>query len=237
MSTTDKQKPTIEMTEGPTACKRFTHPAFGEISVMKSAGAGMELFGSSLNHKSVVTVRVSTAHLDRHLNRDWIFSNDQILSFHMSEAQWATFVSSQGGAGTPITFEVRPEDGAPLQACPGIESAESMRDTFHREIQTKCEQYMEQARQLTEALTAAAGSGKAGKGQLEELRKMAETLSVGLPSTMSFIQKQGEAAMEKVVAAGMIEIESFVSDLAKRTGLEVLRNQSVQLLNQEQQDD
>ena len=107
------------------------------------------------------------------LNRDWIHSDRQVASFHMSEAQWASFISSQGGGGTPITFESRPIDSAELQLCPGIESIETMRETFHRELNEKCQHYMAQAIELAEALSLAAADGKAGKGRLVELQKMA----------------------------------------------------------------
>jgi hypothetical protein len=155
----------------------------------------------------------------------------------MSEAQWASLISSQGGGGTPITFESRPIDSAELQLCPGIESIETMRETFHRELKEKCEHYMAQAIELAEALSLAAADGKAGKGRLVELQKMASELAIGLPNTISFIQKQTETAMENTVAAGKIEIESFVTDLATRTGFEALREQPVTLIDDRSQDE
>lgn len=228
----DKIMPQVQPREGSLGGQCFTHPAFGEISVTKGmvSSGGMELFGSALKHRSVITVTLRTAHLDRHLNRDWIHSDQHVASFHMSESQWASFISSKGDGGTPITFEVRPKDGSEMMVCPGIESAESMRETYHRELLEKCEHYMQQAQNLASALADAAADGKAGKGRLQELRNMAEELSIGLPNTMSFIQKQAETAMEKTVQAGKTEIESFISDLATRTGLEVLREQSVKLI-------
>lgn len=226
-----KQQPTVEQVGPPANGQRYTHPAFGEVSVNRTqVSSGMELFGSSLKHRTVITITLRTACLERHLSRDWIHGDRQVASFHMSEAQWASFISSQGGSGSPITFETRAPDDSGLMSCPDIESIESLRETFKREVKESCEKYMEQARQLADALAASAAEGKAGKGRLEELRKMAEALSVGLPNTMSFIQKQSETAMEKTVEAGKIEIESFVADLATRTGLDALREQSVKLL-------
>lgn len=225
-----KEKPTVELMAPPIEGERYRHPAFGQISVTKGQGQGIELFGSALSHRSVLTVTISTAHLDRHLSRDWIHSDKQVVSFQMSEAQWASFISSQGGAGTPITFESRAVEGAGLQFCPRIESIETMGETFHRELKDKCEYYMTQATKLAAALGETAADGKAGKGRLLELQKMAAELATGLPNTISFIQKQTEEAMEKTVAAGKIEIESFVTDLAVRTGLETLREQSATLL-------
>ena len=225
-----KETPSVELIAPPIEGERYRHPAFGQISVTKGQGQGMELFGSALSHRSVLTVTISTAHLDRHLSRDWIHSDKQVVSFQMSEAQWASFISSQGGAGTPITFETRAVDGAELQVCPRIESIETMGETFHRELKEKCDYFMTQAAALAAALGETAADGKAGKGRLLELQKMANELAIGLPNSISFIQKQSEEAMEKTVAAGKIEIESFVTDLAVRTGFEALRDQSVTLI-------
>lgn len=226
-----KQKPTAQQNGSVMGGTRYTHPAFGEISVTRSQGSGTELFGSALKHANVLTIRISTAYLDRHLHRDWIHADKQVLSFHMSEAQFHALIASQGGAGVPVTFETRPSDDAPLQICPAIESIETVHETYHRELKESLQAYMEQAKKLTEALEEAVKDGKAGKGKLEELRKMASAISEGMPNTASFIQSKVEETMAKTVAAGQIEIEAFVNDLATRTGIEALRNNPVQLID------
>lgn len=227
------QAPKVEKKNGINSPERITHPSFGHISVSKVATNQKRLFGSPLHHNKVINVTLSDAYMDRNLNKDWIHSDRQILSFYLSEAQWAALISSQGGGGIPITFESKPSDDFNLVPCPEIEQIETMRQTHEREVKEQCEAYMADARALLDAITCAVSDGKAGKGKLEELRKMAEVLAVGLPNTMSFIQKQSEHAMEKTVEAGKIEIESFVNDLAARTGFEALREKSVGLIEQE----
>lgn len=228
----DKQLPTVTPLDAPMNGERYRHPAYGTISLMKGTcgQGGLELFGSDLNHRSVLTITVSTAHLDRHLNRDWIHSDRNVVSFQMSEAQWAGFISSQGGAAVPITFESRPDDAAPVQVVPRIESPETMMEQFDREIRESCVKYMETATTLLEGLEKALEDGKANKGTLKELRDLASNLSVGMPNSMAFVQKQMATAMEKTVSAGKIELEAYVNDMATRTGLEALRNQSVSLI-------
>lgn len=83
----EKQQPTVTPLSGPMEGERYQHPAYGTISLMKGTCGqeGMELFGSDLNHRSVLTITLSTAHLDRHLNRDWVHSEREVVSFHMSE--------------------------------------------------------------------------------------------------------------------------------------------------------
>lgn len=228
----EKQQPTVTPLSGPMEGERYQHPAYGTISLMNGTcgHGGLELFGSDLNHRSVLTITLSTAHLDRHLNRDWVHSERDVVSFHMSEAQWAAFISSQGGAAEPITFERRPDDAAPVQVVSGIESPETMMEQFDREIRERCAKYMETATSLLEGLGKALEDGKANKGTLKELRDLASNLSNGMPNSMAFVQKQMATAMEKTVSAGKIELEAYVNDMATRTGLEALRNQSVTLI-------
>lgn len=235
----EKQKPTVEPLESPRNGERHTHPAFGVISVSKGTAShgGAVLFGSDLNHRSVLTVSVSTASLDRHLNRDWVHSEREVVQFHMSEAQWASFVSSQGGLGIPITFAHRPVDDAPLQFIPQIEKPETLIETFEREIREKCEGYIAAAAELAERLQQCSEEGKMSKATMKELLGLATKLSVGMPNSMGFVQKQMREAMEKNVTAGKIEIEAFVDDLAKRKGLEALREQAPTLIEQPRKPD
>jgi hypothetical protein len=228
-----KQQPQVTRQEGPMEGERYTHPAFGQISVARSSVGlgGAELFGSDLKHRNVLTVTINTAHLDRRLNQDWIHADKQLLSFKMSESQWAAFVSSTGGAGVPITFETRAVDDAQLQIVPDIESPETTREQFDREIREKIEGYMATADQLVEQLQAALADGKANKTSLKTLLDLATTLNTGMPNTMGFVQTQMARTMEKTVTAGKMEIEAFVNNLAARTGLEALRNQSVTLID------
>ncbi|HDS1721724.1 hypothetical protein NPS53_09440 [Pseudomonas putida] len=236
----DKQAPKVERMDqgGPHERERYTHPAFGEITVRKGmvSGNGVELFGSDLRHRNMLTITIHTAHVDRHLNRDWVHSDRQVVSFYMSEAQWAAFVSSQGGAGVPITFETRAPDDSLLARMPGIESPETMTEQFDREIRERSEDYIEKAKELTERIEQALADGKANKGLLKELHELSRNLSVGMPNTMAFVHKQMTGAMENLVTAGKIELEAHVNDIARRTGIETLRNQAPTMLLQPESD-
>lgn len=235
----EKQPPKIEQQEGPMDGQRYTHPAYGTVSVLKGKawGDGVELFGSELNHRKVITITLNTAHLDRHLNRDWIHSENQVCSFHMSESQWASMVSSHNGEAVPVTFQYRAPEGAGLEQMPGISSPETMSEQFDREIRERCESYVATATELMDRLTDAMNDGKANKGTLKELLDLAKNLSVGMPNSMAFMHKQMAGAMEKMVTSGKIELEAFVNDMALRTGIEALRNQSpAQLIEQSRSD-
>lgn len=231
--TNHSQAPKVEKREGDLMGERITHPAFGQIEVIRSSlmgKGGIELFGSDLHHRNIVTVRLKTAYVNRSLNQDWVHADKTLVEFNMSEAQWAAFVSSHGASGTPVTFTIRAEDDSPLMRCPGIESPETKRQTYEREMREACEAYSQKTRELAGRIAACVADGKAGKGTLQELLKLAESLADGMPKTMAFVQSQFSEAMENTVEAGKVEMESFVYNLAKHTGIEMLREQSVQML-------
>ncbi|MBA1280471.1 MULTISPECIES: hypothetical protein [Pseudomonadaceae] len=227
-----KQHPTVTVEEGATGGERYRHPAFGEISVTKGSvsNGGVELFGSDLKHRNVLTITIRTASSLRLLNRDWISSDRDVVSFQMSESQWASFVSAQGGMPVPITFERRPTDDFKLEMMPGIESRETAQELFDREVRERAEGYLQASAELVERLQAALEEGKANKDTLKELMKLATTLNTGMPNSMSFIREQMSKTMEKIVTSGKIEMEAFVNDLAQRKGLEAMKDQPVMML-------
>lgn len=231
--TYETQSPTVTREDEGTGRERtvFNHPAFGRIVVTKPTGGGFELFGSALKHQTMVCVKIETASLQRELNHDWISGGKYVTEFYMSESQWSHFVSSAGdGGGTPITFRIRHGDDGKLMKCPGIESNESMKQTYKREVRELCEEKLAEAVDLVEELKGLVAAGKANKGQLASVLGKAAQFSERLPGTMAFIQGSFAETMEKTVEAGKTEMEAFVHNLAHRTGLEVLRQQSVTLL-------
>src|SRR3546814_5396409 len=67
-------------------------------------------------HQNFVSIRICRSSLNRDLSNDWHYGKDQMMEVNMSEAQWATFVSSMNvGSGTPCTLAS--VDGQPV---PGL---------------------------------------------------------------------------------------------------------------------
>lgn len=226
------QKPNVTVNGKPFDGHRFTHPAFGKITVTKPQGGNLELFGSDLKHNHYISVLIEDAHLDRHLNRDWIHGDNTIVEFCMSEAQWASFVSSVGiSEGTPITFDVRPEIGTRIMRCPAILSHETTRETFDREIRETTQEYVTRAKKLVADLAAAVKEGKANKGTLQALHQEAESLANRLPDTVSFVNKQFTERMEGAVSSAKAEIENFAATIAMRTGIAVQQERVAALID------
>ena len=110
-------RPTVEPTEKPASHGgiQYNHPAFGAISASRVTGGSIVLHGSDFQHNGYVEVRISHADFTRDLNRDWHHTGKEIVSVMLSEAQWATFVSSLNTAsGTPCTIDHINHEPMPL---------------------------------------------------------------------------------------------------------------------------
>ena len=226
---TNKQKPVKTIKDKDAGAGRETvrqeHPAFGVVQVSRSQTIGATLFGSAVEHRNMISVTVSRAVLDRHLNHDHIHATEDIVRFSLSPAQWAQFVSSMGqGSGTPITLDRAPEKGTRILSMPVIDG-ENARDTFREEI----EKAMEGVNQdVLEAQTMIAKSLKPGgkplsKTELKELHGKLLHAGTHFRSNMGFIQESFAEVMEKTVEAAKSDVEAFVASVATSTGLEVLR--------------
>lgn len=209
----------------------YSHPAFGQISVTRPAagGKGVKLFDSAVGHNDFVSVKICSADMDRGLNMNWVRERNVLCEFMMSEAQWASFVASGMGRGTPITFRYKPTGDYKIAMVPGIAHTETMKQTFEREIRRRCKEYVAEIGALKAKVSEMADAGKATKTQLKEIVGQLDVFERNLPSNMAFTQSQFAEAMEKTTEQAKTDIESFVTNLAQRTGIDVLRERQFQI--------
>lgn len=88
------------------------HPAFGLIGAIRgqvtrmNGQGGAVLFDSDIAHTNIIRVRVKAASRKRDLHHDWIHGEEEFVEVEMSEAQWASFVSTMNvGEGVPCTVK------------------------------------------------------------------------------------------------------------------------------------
>src|SRR5688572_30436551 len=91
------------------------HPAWGMIGAarVQTTPPGAVLFDSDLRHQHNVIITLYEARRNRgDLYRDHLMAERQVVEVQMSEAQWASFVSSMNaGDGVPCTIRTRPTEG------------------------------------------------------------------------------------------------------------------------------
>lgn len=80
------------------------------------------LFGSSIKHHDIITLRISPAYMDRDLNYDRYYAeNHPYIEINMSQSQFAQAITSLNmGAGVPVTL--RQINGEYIEPCPFVDT-------------------------------------------------------------------------------------------------------------------
>ena len=208
-----EEAPTIETREDGEEIQH--HPAFVQISASRVSG-GKILYGSDFQHQNYVTIKVRPSQMRRSLSEDNPFgANRAMIEVCLSEAQWATFVSSMNvGFGTPATLQsFNGED------IPNIERQPSRRHKFTEEAEAKTDATREHLAQLSALINTS--SKLSGKDKKEMLWKI-QSIERGLGSSIDFILKQFNEYMEHTVEKARSEIVGTAQAVLVKTGLSKL---------------
>lgn len=226
------QTPFIEHIDSPSkkGAVRSTHPAFGLVTVSRpQANPGVNLFGSDLSHNHLISVTIQTAKNERELGRDWQFPTGTLLEFHMSEAQWAKFVSGAGRSqATPVTLSYAPSPGSSYEVVPSIEvPKESRKDQFNAEFKEGLRIALEEIRTISENLRKLTEEKSVSKTKLKELSKSLEIGVGNLPSNLNFAVTSFKEATEDTVEAAKAEIEAYATNALLKAGEKALLVESI----------
>jgi hypothetical protein len=195
---------------------RESHPAWGLIGAYRVTGSA-RLFDSDINHHHFIVVRLSRATRDRKLGRDWIHPENEadIAEIAMSEAQWASFVSSMNsGSGVPCTLERTEVDGI----IPSFPSEPRLAESM-KEVRNASAKALEEIREAQEAVDEAFERG-AGK---KEMRSLLQNLKFRVrngPANMNFAAESLTEHAENVVQRARADIEAMVVQQAQAVGIE-----------------
>jgi hypothetical protein len=207
------------------------HPAFGMIGASRvSSTPGAVLFDSDVRHGHYVVLKIARASRKRDLNRDWIHGElTPLIEVAMSEAQWASFVSSMNTAGVPCTITATMDDlrvdGLPY--APRLQ--ESMHEV-HEAAQTAFGKIVD-ALAAYEALPATPVRAK---------REAFDTLRARIRNatgTVDYAAKSLGEHTENVVQRARADVEAMVVQRAQQLGLTSEQLGTLELLPRQPSDD
>lgn len=207
--------PTIEKRDkDPLSDSIERHPAYAQIAASRVAGGSVSLYGSDFVHNHFITITIRKSELHRGLNRDWNFAREEYISVALSEAQWATFVSTpNSGMGTPCTLEHFKGEQIPTLPEPVARA-----DQFRGEMAEMLEKTIQRLRDCYEHLDKLAPKSVSSK--LKDAIQMAEREMVG---SVPFVAKQFSEHVEHTVEAAKVEIEAYTTSAIHRAGLQALQ--------------
>lgn len=208
---------------------RYTHPAFGLVTVTQWHGGGdaenTRMFGSDIGHNSGITLSFESAELIRDtLSQDRVHGHGTLLEVTMSLSQWSRFVSSIGnGGGIPVT--IRRKRGGDLIPCPQIAAPEaSKREVHGEEMHAALKKRLDAMRSQVDKLGAMIADGKITKTTLKEAHSELSRHVDQLPGSVQFVYDQFARATEQVVNDAKTEFEVHVDGVASRLGYQQIRD-------------
>jgi hypothetical protein len=198
-----------------------THPAFAQIRASRVSG-GAFLYGSEFQHQHFITVQICRSQLRRDPSRDWHFARDELIDVSMSEAQWATFISTLNtGGGTPCTLTHINCEGVPQ-----IPYAPPRREQFQKELRETLSLVESSLTELRGKIDALSVSEKKKK----ELMESVECAERNLAPNLTFVANQFGEHMESVTSHAKAEIEGYMQAFVARAGLKALSQQESPIL-------
>lgn len=212
------EKPVVAEEGGPMGGQRMTHPAFAQIAAARTTGQTY-LYGSDFSHSYYIHIKISPSDTLRSHHQDWFFEkNVPYIDVALSEAQWATFVSSLNvGSGVPCTLQQR--DGETVSDLPPPED----RKAKHVSEQSAA---MADALKSLDRLTAKIAESGLSKKKADELAELVRVAHSKLSDSVPFISKMFDEDMEQTVEKAKIEINSYATQHLMSLGRAALESQT-----------
>jgi uncharacterized protein YktA (UPF0223 family) len=190
-----------------------THPAWGLIGASRVQGDAV-MFDSDIRHHHYITIRLARASRRRDLNHDWLHREEEIIEVEMSEAQWASFVSSMNtGNGVPCT--ITREGRKPV---PGMPYAPRLQESMD-EVRNSAEKSVAKVAAAYDAVEAAFEAG-AGRKELREKIRTLKFAVAHMPANAEFAAKSLSEHAENVVQKARADIEAMVVSKAEQLQLD-----------------
>ncbi len=193
-----------------------TNPAYGQILTARvsQGGGGALLYGSDFQHGHYMVLTIYRSEKHRDLSHDWYFSREKLIEIAMSEAQYATFLSSPNmGDGTPCTIAWL--DG---ERVPALTFGKDRKEQFSKELDHKLDvtnAALVKLREMIEGL-------KVSKRTKEALLNNADSAIRNLNSNTDYVASKFDEHMEKTVEKAKMEVNAYAGNTLRDLGRDAL---------------
>lgn len=209
------EKPVVTPTpDSPIHKETVTHPAYGMIGASRIQGGKLILFGSDFIHDRSIAIRIHHSELNRDSTSEHHFATKQICEVYLSEAQWATFVSSLNvGDGVPCTITALGGKNVPM-----IPSVPDRAIQFTEAAKERLQKSMDALTEMSAKIDGMKISTKAK----DELNSFINTAKMNIGSNLKYVATQFGEHIEDQVEKAKMEISAYVHSTVMRAGLESL---------------
>ncbi len=193
-------------------CQRIDHSAFAQIQASRINGHKV-LYGSDFNSHNYIALRIHKSEMVRDLSHDWHHEREQYIEVAMSEAQWATLVSSLNSTSVPCTLTYL--RGATVDQLP---EPTNRVNQFGSELSKHLGNAVEQ---LSEAMKAISTLGLS-KVKTETLISMLSKAQADIKGNAHFVEKSFSEHMENQVEKAKCGANAYLYHVIQRAGLDAL---------------
>jgi hypothetical protein len=206
----DKMEPVKLERRGLDNAERYTHPAFGSVTLTTVNGGGGTMFLSNVRHPRRVRFEVCQAIMERSYNHDKHYADKSIVHFEMSEIQFAELVSGMNkGNGTPCTLTwMRGEGYLPDIVLPSSSAR------FKGEVKEAFARAAAAIRGVKAEVQKTLDAAKVSKVKQEEILRHLSALEREVGSNLPFMHHQFEESLEGMVAEAKSVVEAYASNVA-----------------------
>jgi hypothetical protein len=209
------QEPEVRMETGPHAGEISSHPAFGQISASRVSGS-QNLYGSDFSHNHYVSIRINASEMKRDLAHDWYFARKEYIEVFLSEAQWATFVSSMNhGSGPCCTISHLNGESLPELPAP-----KSRTEQLSSEVGERLNKVLASIQAAMDRVDSFNLSKVKTKELKEDLVRAVQDLKSNLP----YVAKSFDEHAEKTVEKAKAEVHGYMVGTLMRAGIQAIQD-------------
>ncbi|MGW8177571.1 MAG: hypothetical protein ACWGQW_02080 [bacterium] len=193
------------------------HPSYGVVSWSHQQGSSRKarLFQSELAHQDTVCLKISTAVLNRSLNRDWVFGKETIIEVLLTPAQFMEFITSPNTGGTPCTLLYIKGEGM----VPQKETRQPRHKLFEKEMEEDLRELGVSLEKTIQFLEELASKPRVSKADIKRITGMVKSNHALIFDSMPFLKSQLDEHMQKVVSESKAEVETYISGRLQELGL------------------
>lgn len=178
----------------------------GQIVASRCSSGGTALYGSPVLHNEMINIEIKESSVRHDLGRDWYCGGNVIAEVQLSPAQWADFLTRMNmGDGVPCTVSWKNGHGVDTRKIPDPDPIK-FGDSADKELLDISKRWKE-VEAIVDGLLV---KGKAGKKDLEELKRRCSWYRTSGQSTFQFLTETLIERAEKVMNAVKHEIAAIV---------------------------
>lgn len=189
----------------------YEHPAAVMVGFSRGYGTGQKLFGSSIKHRTSITLRIVEGYQKRMLNGDWFGGQGKtLLEVELSPMQFSELLTTMN-SGSGVTGTLRYYNGKTYEF-PGFPTAA---EHFKKEVGESFKVAIGSVRKAVEAVQSLAAGPRVTKSMIRDAVREVEAIEKNITEHLPFVLDQFREEMERSVA----EAKAAIDDAAARVSL------------------